>query len=954
MSLRIEGSFDETALKQNLAFSLPGVKPSEIRIRPPSPPPSPPAEPGVARSRRSRALASMTIELLVATEHSFVADRAFENIKDIIKRGGLNEALGVEVELVAAPILTYVPMLAPPPPPLPPERPLEEWSKEYGGLSPGAILVAGTKSVVRIKNAVFRGWDAQRGGAIAVHEGHMIIQHGTFENNTAMEGGAIYVQGKGKLTLDNCTFRRNRATRRGGAVFVASGSLILQKGTVLEDNEAPVGSQAMVATGEVVYELPAPLGRWMPSSFYCEPQRERCAPTNTSCKDEEQPELDQQPCNYEDHPELRGRPISVLTQGVYDAPLPYWCSAGYSGASLRTADQSGPSCAGVCPSGFYCTGRTPLPTICPAGKFCSEASVAPEDCLAGTFSARQALTAPSECTPCSMGASCRAGATSATPCRAGTHAPRTGLPVCLDCDAGKFQAATNATACATCPVGSFCPAGTVVPSACAPGTIGTRSGLASQAGCERTPPGYWSGDGTPVECVLGFYQPHYGAKSQGACIICPERSTTLHPAAASKDECVCKPHYYNPTTNGSYAGCLPCPVGTDCGSVHAILISDLPVSPGYWRPSKMSTDVRRCSDAGSGCPQHTGCPNGTSGCRGGRDSEDSCAPGLRGTFCELCDRTSIGGESVFYRGATSSTVAHCESCEGQHTLFIVASCLVAVLIAIPLVRRIVQANKKHEIVWHGLILIDRLKLHHKFKIVVGFFMIVTKVPSTYEIAMPGPVKQILLYFGALCNLYLDELMPYMQCFGLVRYYDRLLFFMVVPVILVLCMLLGVFVYLVAREWHKQREQDPRAPLSRESLPPPLVVVEKATPPMLYVLFFSYPIVTNAAFAAFKCHDFDEGAWLIVDVDVDCRSARYGELTRFPGGLAWIAILIYPVGLMLTVAVLLLLARSAVITGMHTRFSHAVAFLYRGKSCCRVSAATCRMSERIRAMHMPYT
>ena len=102
------------------------------------------------------------------------------------------------------------------------------------------------------------------------------------------------------------------------------------------------------------------------------------------------------------------------------------------------------------------------------------------------------------------------------------------------------------------------------------------------------------------------------------------------------------------------------------------------------------------------------------------------------------------------------------------------------------------------------------------------------------------------------------------------------------------------------------------------------VLEMALPPILWLLFFAYPLVTNVAFAAFPCYDLDSGSWLRADVAIKCGSAEHTEAMS----LAVVAILLYPIGLLLTSFILLLRAREAIRSKETTPLSKAIAFLWR--------------------------
>jgi len=89
-------------------------------------------------------------------------------------------------------------------------------------------------------------------------------------------------------------------------------------------------------------------------------------------------------------------------------------------------------------------------------------------------------------------------------------------------------------------------------------------------------------------------------------------------------------------------------------------------------------------------------------------------------------------------------------------------------------------------------------------------------------------------------------------------------------------------------------------------------------------FVSYPLMTNMAFEAFSCYQFTKSQWLKVDVAIQCGSAKHRDAKI----LAWIAIVMYPIGLLLIYGSLLFSARHAIMTNRPTALSRAIAFLYR--------------------------
>lgn len=83
------------------------------------------------------------------------------------------------------------------------------------------------------------------------------------------------------------------------------------------------------------------------------------------------------------------------------------------------------------------------------------------------------------------------------------------------------------------------------------------------------------------------------------------------------------------------------------------------------------------------------------------------------------------------------------------------------------------------------------------------------------------------------------------------------------------------------------------------------------------------MVTNIAFDAFSCYGFADGAWLKVDVSVECGSPMH----TIAKTIAAFAICLYSVGTILLNAVLLYRARHAIASGTPTSLSRSIAFLY---------------------------
>ena len=99
----------------------------------------------------------------------------------------------------------------------------------------------------------------------------------------------------------------------------------------------------------------------------------------------------------------------------------------------------------------------------------------------------------------------------------------------------------------------------------------------------------------------------------------------------------------------------------------------------------------------------------------------------------------------------------------------------------------------------------------------------------------------------------------------------------------------------------------------------------ALPGLLVLSFLVFPMVSSAAFRAFSCEGFSNGrSFLRADYAIECGTADH----RLVQSIAWLGILLYPVGISVVYAVLLLAARPALVQEKPTALSKALGFLVR--------------------------
>ena len=182
----------------------------------------------------------------------------------------------------------------------------------------------------------------------------------------------------------------------------------------------------------------------------------------------------------------------------------------------------------------------------------------------------------------------------------------------------------------------------------------------------------------------------------------------------------------------------------------------------------------------------------------------------------------------------------------------------------------------------------------------------TRIESVYDIRLPAEVRSLMLSFKLAISVGLDGI-P-LACIGANGYLARLIFWIGAPVATVaLAMAVGVWRLLLSRE------------RSISSL------LDSTMPIMLRIAFLAFPIVTNVAFEAFSCYEFENTkSFLVTDVSIVCGSDEHARAKM----LASIAIALYPIGLFALNGALLLTSRNAIVSGVPTTLSRATAFLHR--------------------------
>lgn len=507
-------------------------------------------------------------------------------------------------------------------------------------------------------------------------------------------------------------------------------------------------------------------------------------------------------------------------------------------------------------------------------------------------------------------------------------------PVCEGyCPAAYYCPAASAFA-IICTKGSFCGIGSPAPTPCCAGTFGLHEGLRSQSECNTTHPGYFSpaGSADQIPCRPDTFNPNEQSSSDAACISCPANSGTDGLQARTHlTDCKCTREYYNTVADIGQVKCSICPSGSDCSLNVGNTLLSLPVKRGFFRLSNNSINIRRCPDAATNCSHAPVCLQSTSGCKGtvstigswiesvsGRrlqdddnpinGTDDLCHPGLTGVFCRLCVPPGEG-KRVFYAGATTMRRAQCKECRKtvQTTILKALGIAVGAAAVVCLCFWFYHACASDYFKNQMISAWKAFKPHNKLKIIFGFFMIATEVPQVYDIELPASVKELLKAFAFAVSFGFNSTSSVLECLDLRGYVRALLFYMVTPLVLALLIVLVTASQLACKGRLKTT-----------------ILLKTSASPLLKLIFLAYPMVTNAAFAAYYYYRFDEEEWLRADVSIKVGTAAHQEALA----LAWVAICIYPIGLFIFCALLLFRARTAILTQHPTALSRSIAFLHR--------------------------
>ena len=125
---------------------------------------------------------------------------------------------------------------------------------------------------------------------------------------------------------------------------------------------------------------------------------------------------------------------------------------------------------------------------------------------------------------------------------------------------------------------------------------------------------------------------------------------------------------------------------------------------------------------------------------------------------------------------------------------------------------------------------------------------------------------------------LPQVTSVLECMGFRGYRTGLIFYVVLPCII------SLFILLIAGYRTLLKTKTDTKAATDNKLGNLLGI---AAPTLLQLAFLAYPLVATKAFEGFSCYEFTQSQWLKADVEIQCDSPEHDEVRR----LAWAAILL---------------------------------------------------------------
>jgi hypothetical protein len=287
---------------------------------------------------------------------------------------------------------------------------------------------------------------------------------------------------------------------------------------------------------------------------------------------------------------------------------------------------------------------------------------------------------------------------------------------------------------------------------------------------------------------------------------------------------------------------------------------------------------------------------------------------LTGPYCRLCN---VSDGSRYYDADASACLVCGKDATGKIATLVTVVLAIALVVAMLLWLR--PDRKVPYLVRLSLrlrALYTQISLRAKFKQCLSFYQVATRVPTVFKVPFPKEAQRMLSIFEVF-NINIAGLSLPLSCMGLGTFRDHLLFTILFPIGIAVCICLCAVAYASLSQIRGSSRG-----ISGDHSSPLRVGGLLALPHLLTLSFLVLPMVSSTTFQAFSCEDFEDGSFLRADFAIDCNTPEYDEVVS----LAWIGILLYPVGISLLYMVLFRKANRAILDEKPTALSKSLGFL----------------------------
>jgi hypothetical protein len=287
---------------------------------------------------------------------------------------------------------------------------------------------------------------------------------------------------------------------------------------------------------------------------------------------------------------------------------------------------------------------------------------------------------------------------------------------------------------------------------------------------------------------------------------------------------------------------------------------------------------------------------------------------LTGPYCRLCNVSD--GPRYYDTDASDCLVCGDEAASKIVTLVVMVPAVALVAIVLLWLRPDRKINCLVRLSLRLRALYAQISLRAKFKQCLSFYQVATRVPTVFKVPFPKEAQRMLSIFEVF-NINIAGLSLPLSCMGLGTFRDHLLFTILFPIGIAVCICLCAVAYASLSQIRGSSRG-----ISGDHSSPLRVGGLLALPHLLTLSFLVLPMVSSTTFQAFSCEDFEDGSFLRADFAINCNTPEYVEVVS----LAWIGILLYPVGISLLYTVLFRKANRAILDEKPTALSKSLGFL----------------------------